>query len=328
MRQVASVVIPTKNRGRFVSCAVESALCAKDVGEVIVINDGSTDDTAARLERFGGRITLLHGPLGGAAAARNVGAARARYPLLAFLDDDDEMLPDKVPALAPHFDDPRVGLVHGRIEVMDEAGTPDPRATASHEEFFRRAEALGTSYSALTNRCTMFTSAILVRKEAFEGIGGYDSTLPPPYEDLDLYFRLSFEWRLVYARTTVTRYRIWSGNFDSRTHAEGMLAVSNKHLQLLHSIGLPTTFLNDLRNGDAKTISRKARFGLYRRMAVSSQSLLRTRETRRFLFEAVCSDPGAIDLTMFRLFIASFAPKAILRRRRGNPWPNSIMLER
>lgn len=96
-----SVVIPTWNRARLVGEAIESAL-AQRAGEVevIVVDDGSTDNTADELtRRFGSRIHLLRMPRrGGIGAARNAGVREATGELLAFLDSDDLWLPGKLDA--------------------------------------------------------------------------------------------------------------------------------------------------------------------------------------------------------------------------------------
>jgi glycosyltransferase involved in cell wall biosynthesis len=92
-----SAVIPTYNRAHLVPRAIRSALAALSPGdEVVVVDDGSTDGTAAVVESFGPPVQLLCLPHGGAGAARNAGLAAARRPLVAFLDSDDEWLPDKV----------------------------------------------------------------------------------------------------------------------------------------------------------------------------------------------------------------------------------------
>ena len=98
---ILSVVIPTWNRAHLVCQAVESALSQKDGEvEVIVVDDGSTDETASVLARsFGAHIQLLRLPRRcGAGAARNAGVARANGKLLAFLDSDDVWLSGKLTA--------------------------------------------------------------------------------------------------------------------------------------------------------------------------------------------------------------------------------------
>ncbi|MCC7138494.1 MAG: glycosyltransferase family 2 protein [Planctomycetes bacterium] len=91
-----SVVIPTYNRAHLVARSVRSALATLEPGdEVVVADDGSTDDTRGALAPFGDRVRHLVLPHRGAGATRNDGAAAARGPLVAFLDSDDEWFADK-----------------------------------------------------------------------------------------------------------------------------------------------------------------------------------------------------------------------------------------
>ncbi len=97
MSLAVSVVIPTYNRAHLVPRAVASALANVEPGdEVIVVDDGSTDGTEEALGPYRDRIRLLRGEHAGAGAARNLGIAAARGALVAFLDSDDEWMPDKL----------------------------------------------------------------------------------------------------------------------------------------------------------------------------------------------------------------------------------------
>src|SRR5882762_1494192 len=117
-----SVIIPTFNRATLVLHAVDSVL-AQTYGnfELIVVDDGSTDDTVDRLRRIGDRrlsiVTISHG---GVSAARNAGIAAASGALISFLDSDDLWLPHKLASevdfLVRH---PEVGVVFGDLEKYD-----------------------------------------------------------------------------------------------------------------------------------------------------------------------------------------------------------------
>src|SRR5262245_52606721 len=92
-----SVIIPTYNRAVLVRRAVDNVLSqATADAEIIVVDDGSTDNTRALLAPYEGRIRLLAGRHAGAGAARNLGIRQATRPLIAFLDSDDEWMPDKL----------------------------------------------------------------------------------------------------------------------------------------------------------------------------------------------------------------------------------------
>jgi hypothetical protein len=90
-----SVVVPTYNRSALVGRAVDSVLAAISTGdEVIVVDDGSSDFTERALERYAGRIRYVRQPHAGAGRARNRGIEEAAHSLVAFLDSDDEWMPD------------------------------------------------------------------------------------------------------------------------------------------------------------------------------------------------------------------------------------------
>jgi glycosyltransferase involved in cell wall biosynthesis len=95
--EAVSVIIPTYNRAGMVKSAVDSVLSAVAPGdEVIVIDDGSTDDTEETLGRFGNRIRYVKIDNSGVGVARNLGIRLAKSPLISFLDSDDEWMPDKL----------------------------------------------------------------------------------------------------------------------------------------------------------------------------------------------------------------------------------------
>ena len=95
----ASLIIPTFNHARFVGAAIDSAL-AQTVSafEVIVVDDGSTDETPAVLARYAGRVRVLRQENRGLSAARNAGLAAAHGTFVSFLDADDVMAPTKLTA--------------------------------------------------------------------------------------------------------------------------------------------------------------------------------------------------------------------------------------
>ena len=97
MKNSISVVIPTYNRSGLVKRAVESVLSAISLGdEVIVIDDGSTDDTTEVLRPYGDKIRYVRTENSGLNSARDLGVQLSRCPLVAFLDSDDEWLTDKL----------------------------------------------------------------------------------------------------------------------------------------------------------------------------------------------------------------------------------------
>lgn len=124
MPDLVSVIIPTYNRARLVCRAIDSALCQTHPAvEVIVIDDGSTDDTPDRLAAYGGRIRLLRQANAGVCAARNAGLAAARGAFIGFLDSDDEWLAWKLSAqLAAFRAHPDLQLAATDAMVVDREG--------------------------------------------------------------------------------------------------------------------------------------------------------------------------------------------------------------
>jgi glycosyltransferase involved in cell wall biosynthesis len=97
-----SIIIPTYNRARFLGATIDSALAQGEGVEVIVVDDGSTDGTAALLADYGERLRFLRQSNRGPSAARNLGAVQARGDYLFFLDSDDLIEPGAIAALLEH----------------------------------------------------------------------------------------------------------------------------------------------------------------------------------------------------------------------------------
>ena len=127
-RPGVTIVIPCFNQARYLPAAVASVRSQHyQPVECIVVNDGSTDDTAAVVSQLGARV--LEQSNRGLAEARNAGLAAARSELIIFLDADDELLPDAVArAAAALASDHVAAAVVGRCQVMDAAGGPLPAA--------------------------------------------------------------------------------------------------------------------------------------------------------------------------------------------------------
>lgn len=129
MSSSVSVIMPTYNRGRWLGRAIDSVLAQIRPGdELIVVDDGSTDDTREVLAGFGDRVTCVAGRHRGAGPARNLGLASARGDLVAFLDSDDAWLPGKL-ALQRSFMDtrPDVAFCFSDFQVETAEGTVEHR---------------------------------------------------------------------------------------------------------------------------------------------------------------------------------------------------------
>lgn len=113
-----SVIVPVYNGERYLAEALDSALVqTHPAAEVIVVDDGSTDGSAAVAERYGSRVRLERQPHGGIGAARNHGLSVARSEYFAFLDADDLFPPDRLAVMMAGFEaDPSPGVVAGLVQ--------------------------------------------------------------------------------------------------------------------------------------------------------------------------------------------------------------------
>lgn len=185
---LVSVVIPTRDRALLVRRAIASAL-AQTLGdlEVLVIDDGSTDDTSAVVSALADRrVRLLRREApGGAARARNAGIEAARGELVAFLDSDDEWRSTKIERQVERLresTDPSRTLVYCP-SIRHDALTG--RAVAWRRELHE-----GLVFDRILAGWSFVPSVCLVSRSALQAVGGFDETLPA-VEDVDLWMRLA-----------------------------------------------------------------------------------------------------------------------------------------
>jgi glycosyltransferase involved in cell wall biosynthesis len=183
-----SVVIPTYNRAKVVGKALESVFAQSlQPAEIIVVNDGSKDDTREVLASYGNRITAINQENGGLSAARNAGIQAATTEWIAFLDDDDEYAPDRlaiaVETIARH---PDIDVHATNTALVDADGSElDMFAIRgrSATEHMRLERPLGW----VLGGC-FFAQTLVARKNAIVGAGLFRKTF---YEDMDLFVRLA-----------------------------------------------------------------------------------------------------------------------------------------
>jgi glycosyltransferase involved in cell wall biosynthesis len=184
-----SVIIPAYNAAATLARAVDSALAQTyPQVEVIVVNDGSTDDTENLMATHYPQVRYHRHENRGLAATRNVGASLARGSIIGLLDADDEWVPTKLERqLAVLADHPQAAVVacHRVRVVLDEAGREVRRVPSRHAD--GRVEPITFAEELRGNR--LCGASCLIRREAFERYGGYDERLRVS-EDLDLWLRM------------------------------------------------------------------------------------------------------------------------------------------
>jgi glycosyltransferase involved in cell wall biosynthesis len=203
-----TVVIPSYNYAGFVDRAVRSVLeQTVPPREVIVVDDGSSDDTLDVLRQFGAAVRVERQENRGVASTRNRGAALATSELLAFLDADDEWLPEKLERqLAAFEEEPDVGLVHCAVRVVD----VDGQLLTVHDD--GRAGWLAEDLLLHKPAVVMPASTGIVPTAVFRSVGGFDERLSTA-ADWELCLRIALRCRVAFVPDPLVSYRV---------HPEGM----------------------------------------------------------------------------------------------------------
>ena len=181
---LVSVIIPSYDRWPMLGESVDSVLVqtAREY-ELIVVDDGSTDETPRRLRDYGARLTMLSQSRRGVAAARNLGARQASGQYLAFLDSDDLWHPLKL--------ERQLAFMESNLEVeicqTDEIWVRNGvRVNPRH----KHRKPSGDIFRASLALCLVSPSAVMMRRDLFERVGGFDESLPV-CEDYDLWLRIA-----------------------------------------------------------------------------------------------------------------------------------------
>lgn len=198
-RPTVGVIIPAFNQARFLAEAINSVLAQTSaVDEIIVVDDGSTDDPAAVVNQFP-NVRLIRRRNGGPSAARNTGVLSCMTSHVLFFDADDRLLPIAIQAgLACIADQPDCAFVYGRHRLISEDGRSiDPDRNDPIEGDARLAFLAGDPIAI---------HAALFRRDCLLAVNGFDETLRM-CEDYDLCLRLAHKYQIARHPTIVAEYR-------------------------------------------------------------------------------------------------------------------------
>lgn len=179
-----SVIIPTFNRAHTLARAIDSVLGQSHENfELIIVDDGSTDNTVELLKSYGEKLKYFTTENKGVSAARNFGVKNSDGRWLAFLDSDDEWLPEKLAKqleLLIHF--PNLPLIHGE-EIWVRNGK-----RVNQKKKHKKAG--GSIYQMCLPLCCISPSAAIIKREVYQELGGFDEEFVV-CEDYDLWLKIT-----------------------------------------------------------------------------------------------------------------------------------------
>ncbi|UPK34848.1 glycosyltransferase [Bradyrhizobium sp. 186] len=265
-----SVVIPAKNAAAYIGETIASALAQGDVTEVIVVDDGSTDDTVAIVHAIRDpRLRLMRNDAAGVSAARNLGARNAGGDWLVFLDADDRLRLGAVTTLlAGARAAPRAVLVYGDYDTIDSEGRPIGR----RDLLKGRLKPSGHVLERLaTGNFIVNGGIMLVRTGAFRATGGFDTSLRY-CEDWHCWCRLAAIGEFAFVPEILLDYRLHTANTMNaavRTPQDFLPAVARVFSDKLILAKLPADAAPRLRRAAeihlvTYSATQAIRFGRYR----------------------------------------------------------------
>lgn len=225
-----SVIIPTYNRAQLIVEAIDSVLAQTRIpDEIIVIDDGSTDNTREVLRRFGALVRVIPVENRGPSAARNLGLEASTGDLIAFLDDDDTLTPESIELRAEFLEQHQsFDVVYGDIRITDLLGN----------EMWRHSQRSGTdnsesAFAALTKWNIMPIHAFMFRRSCFSKVQGFDTDLRV-LEDHQFWLRMSLHFKFHYLDHVMGDYRYHEDQVTTKKHremCETQIAVRSEFIQ-------------------------------------------------------------------------------------------------
>lgn len=217
---LVSVILPTFNRAWTLADAVDSVL-SQDYPfiELIVIDDGSTDDTPQLLDRFKKKITLIRQENKGVSAARNAGIKKSRGTLIALLDSDDIWDRKKISCQVDFFDENPDAMICQTEEIWIRKGR---RVNPGK----KHKKPSGQIFEPSLERCLVSPSAVMMRKRLFGRVGFFNETFTV-CEDYDLWLRISAALPVFLINKPYTTRRGGHPDQLSRFHSQDKFRIAS-----------------------------------------------------------------------------------------------------
>lgn len=214
---LVSIIIPTYNRTQYLKLTLDSIKNQnfKDY-EVIVIDDGTPGDDNLLLCENYEKVAYVKIPnSGGPSKPRNIGISKAVGKYIAFVDDDDIWLPNKLEKQVQILEqNPEFGLVHGCCEVINNEGILQGKIVGRPG---KPEVKHGDVNMRMIGNWTVMMPTSFVRKEVVDKVGYFNEEMPAAGEDVEFWTRCSFETKFYYLDNPMVYYRIHNENISSQT---------------------------------------------------------------------------------------------------------------
>lgn len=297
MEPKVSVVIAAYNKAGLTVRTVESVLSQTYPNlEIIVVDDGSTDNTKQRLASYGKKIKYVYKQNGGACSARNLGIKLSQGEYIGLLDCDDLYFPQKIDRSITYLrENPQFGFVYSAAYYIDQ----DDNILRKYADY--KNPYIGWISQNLVVRNFICNSTVVIRKSCFDKAGFFDQAIFTP-ADWDMWIRLSQNYQAGYIREALTKYRF----------TDSYILSNIKQAKREEMTVLTKTFFEN--NDFCRLVRRKAFSNIYRRAAVSyllvgdfsraKQELISALKINRFGW-------GALLLLLFFLLSAKTLQKIV-----------------
>ncbi|SMC39102.1 glycosyltransferase family 2 protein [Sporomusa malonica] len=198
---IVSVVIPAYNAGQTIERTIQSVLNQTyQQYEIIVVDDGSSDDTAEKIRKYGDLVQYISQTNAGAGAARNTGVRSAKGKWIAFLDSDDEWHPKKLEI--------QIQFCNSIPDIVLVTNVPTIIRIGEEKDFAPVSETPAYSiwnHEAFLRRNKIQTSSVLISKDAYEAVGGCDTSLLNA-QDRDLWLKLLYRGTGICINESLSKY--------------------------------------------------------------------------------------------------------------------------
>lgn len=223
-----SIIIPVYNGERYVAQAIQSALAQtyKNI-EIIVVNDGSTDSSYEKTKPYLPFVKYIFQENQGVAAARNKAIKNSSGEFIAFLDQDDLWLPEKLELQVDYLlRNPDVGLVHSNMSYINEEGQPTERDSV----FPFPTNLSGSCFPELFIRNQIAILTVLLRRDCLDKVGLFNEQFSG-VDDYDLLLRVSRYYPVGYINQSLAGYRLHGSNTS-----RDWLGITLTRLRIIESL--------------------------------------------------------------------------------------------